>query len=152
MANRPKQIGTAAETAVLKIVKPYFPDAHRLVLVGQQDRGDIRLNRDWIVEVKGGKQTLQVGDKKLDGWTTELYNEIIHAGATSGFLVLQRAGFGAQNAHRWWAYISLGRLTEMHTGDQIHPDLYGLMVRLELGQLLTVMLLARQTDAVPDAA
>jgi hypothetical protein len=152
MTNKPKAIGTAAESAVLKICLPYFPDAHRLVLAGQQDQGDIRLNRDWIVEVKGGAQTAQVGDKKLAGWVDELYAEIVHAGAANGFLVLQRAGFGKPNADRWWAYISLGCLVGMQTGEHIHSDIFDIMVRVELGQLLTVMLLARKTDAVPDAA
>lgn len=149
MTNKPKAIGTAAESAVLKICLPYYPDAHRLVLAGQQDQGDIRLNRDWIVEVKGGAQTAQVGDKKLAGWVDELYAEIGHASADFGFLVLQRAGFGKPNADRWWAYISLGVLVSITATTTLPPDIYDVMVRLELGELLTVMHAAGITDARP---
>jgi len=88
MVNRPKQIGTAAETAVTRACLPYFPDAERRALHGDADQGDIKLNRDWIVEVKGGKQTIQVGDKQMTKWVNELWAEIGHSGAQYGFLVL----------------------------------------------------------------
>ncbi len=153
MTNRPKQIGTAAETAVTRICLPYFPDAERRVLHGDADQGDIKLNRRWIVEVKGGKQTIQVGDKLLAKWVTELWTEIGHAGAEHGFLVLQRAGVGAPNAHRWWAYIPLGHLIDAMTGAyRAAPSVYDTMVRLELGQLLAVLASAGETDVVPDVA
>lgn len=151
MVNRPKQIGTAAETATLRVALPYFPDAERRVLHGNADQGDIRLNRHWVVEVKGGKQTVQVGDKKLAGWVDELYTEIGHAGAQHGFLVLQRAGVGAPNAHRWWAYIALGELVILTSGRQLPPEIYDTMVRLELGELLAVLAVAGETDVVPNA-
>jgi hypothetical protein len=152
MTNKPKNIGTAAETAVTRACLPFFPEAERRVLHGDADQGDIKLNRHWIVEVKGGKQTLQVGDKLMKKWTDEMWTEIGHAGARYGFLVLQRAGVGGPNEHRWWAFIPLGFLIELRNGDSLPGHAYDTMVRLELGKLLQILALTGETDALPDAA
>jgi len=143
MVNKPKAIGTAAETAVLKVVKPYFPDAHRLVLAGQQDQGDIRLSDRFILEVKGGRQTMQIGDKMLDKWLNEANVEAVHSGVDFGFLVTQRAGVGAPNAHRWWAWLTVGQLVTVMNGGNPMFATFGVAtepVRLELGVLLKILL------------
>lgn len=139
MVNRPKQIGTAAETAVLKIVKPYFPDAHRLVLAGRADQGDIRLH-DWaILEVKGGKQAQQIGDKLLESWLMEAEVEANHAGVRRGFLITQRAGYGAPNAHRWWVWTRLGTLLDLFSRERREMIADTSVVRLELGDFLLAL-------------
>lgn len=153
MVNRPKQIGTAAETAVLKIVKPYFPDAHRLVLAGKADQGDIRLNNRFILEVKGGKQAQQIGDVQLAKWMTEANVEAVHASVDWGILVTQRAGVGAPNAHRWWAWLTVGQITTFGSGyGHALGPVASAPVRLELGALLAILVETGMTDAIPDAA
>jgi hypothetical protein len=64
MTNRSKNIGTAAETAVVKAARAYgFPGAERRALHGSTDLGDILLCPGVIVEVKAGKQTLRPGGR-----------------------------------------------------------------------------------------
>lgn len=113
MVNRPKQIGTAAETAVVKVARPRgFPHAERVVLHGSADQGDIRLTPGLtagvILEVKGGAAAKDASDRQIDAWLDETETERHHAGADLAFLVVQRRGVGAPNAHRWWAWWRLG--------------------------------------------
>lgn len=140
MVNRPKQIGTAGETAVRKIVTPYFPDAHRLVLAGHADEGDIWLSKRFILEVKAGAQTRQIGDAQLAKWMVEANVEAANAGVDMGFLVVQRAGFGAPNAHRWWIYLTLGQLTVLASerGHRLRRSASA-PVRMELGHFLVLL-------------
>lgn len=140
MVNRPKQIGTAGETAVRKIVTPYFPDAHRLVLAGHADEGDIWLSKRFILEVKAGAQTKQIGDKKLSAWMAEAQVEATNSGVDAGFLVVQRAGFGAPNAHRWWVYLTAGQLAWIiTTRARALRRSARAPVRMELGHFLTLL-------------
>ena len=55
MTNKPKAIGTFAETAVKNVLLPFFPDADRGAQTGNQDQGDIRHCGQFVFEVKGGK-------------------------------------------------------------------------------------------------
>lgn len=151
MANRPKQIGTWGETHTLRYLKPYFPDAKRVVLHGNADEGDLQLNKDWVVEVKAGKQTMQVGPKKMQKWVDEMWTEIGHSGSKFGVLVLQRSGYGEKNVGKWWAYIALGHLLEV-TGTPCGGDVFDIMLRMELGELVQILVEANEVDAVPDAA
>ena len=102
MTNRSKNIGTWTETAVLKAVLPFYPDAKRVVLHGNKDEGDISLSKDYIIEVKGGNQTRSVSDSQIDDWLDELYTEVANAGASGGLLVVRRWGKG--DPLEWWAY------------------------------------------------
>lgn len=105
MVNRPKQIGTAAETAVVRAARAHgFGLADRLTLTGALDRGDIGLCPGVIIEVKGGQAAKTASDAQIEKWLGETERERIHGGARVAFLVTQRAGVGAPNAHRWWAW------------------------------------------------
>jgi len=137
MVNRPKRIGTAAESAVLKQIKPYFPDADRIVLSGAADRGDIGRCGAFIFEVKGGKQTAQIGDGKLAKWMEEAEREAKNAGVEYGILVAQRAGFGLPNARRWWVYVRMQDLAVIMNGFYL-PGRFA-TVRLELGDFLDLL-------------
>jgi len=140
MTNKPKQIGTAGETAVLRAVLPYFPEARRNVQHGSRDEGDLFLSKDFIIEVKAGKQVRQVGDLQLAAWYSQTTTEAANSLARYGILVLQRWGVGAPNAHRWWAYIDLADLSELLGGG--YPsgdDMQVQLVRLELGHLLDML-------------
>lgn len=137
MTNKPKQIGTFAETATLKQVTPYWAEAKRVVQHGSQDRGDIGSCGQFIFECKGGKQCRQIGDKQLAAWMDEAMVEAEHAGVRFGILVTQRPGVGAPNARRWWAHVLTSDLAEL-VGGSWFPGKFS-TVRLELGDLLDLL-------------
>lgn len=137
MVNRPKDIGTRAESAVVKQILPYFPTAERLALKGEDDEGDIGHCGDFIFEVKGGKQTTQIGDGKLAKWMEEAEREAQNRGVHFGVLVTQRAGFGLPNARRWWAFVRIEDLAEI-CGGFYAPGAFA-PVRLELGVFLDLL-------------
>lgn len=137
MTNRPKQIGTSAESAVLRFLQMYFPNARREVLHGSLDHGDITGCDQFVFEVKAGKQTRVVGDAQMLAWMREARTEAENEGVKYGVLVLQRAGVGAPNAHRWWAFIDFADFAELvggyHFTEHITP------VRLELGEFVQML-------------
>lgn len=137
MVNKPKAIGTFAETAVLKQILPYFPDASRNALAGSGDLGDIGHAGQFIFEVKGGKQTHQIGDGKLADWMAQAQIEASHSGVQFGVLVTQRSGFGAPNARRWWVHLRMEDFAEI-CGGFYAPGRFA-TVRLELGDFLDLI-------------
>lgn len=140
MVNKSKSIGTAGETAVVKAVKPYFPQAERLALAGDQDQGDIGHCGEFIFEVKAGHTAENAGDGLLSKWTLETAAEVQNRGVLYGILVLKRKGVGAANAHKWWAYVDVEDLAHWTGGEYIPNRFLGtLSVRLELGQLLDLL-------------
>jgi hypothetical protein len=146
MVNRPKNIGTAAETAVVRAARPRgFPGADRLTLTGALDRGDVGLCPGVIVEVKGGDAARTASDGMIDGWLIETERERVNAGADVAFLVTQRAGVGPANAHRWWAWWRYSWIADLgRTG--IHPRLIGIPVRMQLGDALQLLRAAGYGD------
>ena len=136
MTNRPKQIGTAAETAVVRTARRLgFPHADRLTLTGNKDRGDVGLCPGVIVEVKGGEQARSASDHMIEKWLRETETERTNARAVHAFLVVQRRGVGAGNAHRWWAYWRLGWLA----GGIVGSPAYNAPIRMQLGDALIAM-------------
>ncbi len=130
MTNRPKAIGTAAESAVVKALRANgFPHAERRALAGNADRGDILLCRGVIAEVKGGQQAKVASDALLEHWWEETLREQANARADVALLVIARAGIGPANADRWWAVWPLDYLSRLLGGDAYISD--GL-VRLHL--------------------
>lgn len=108
MTNRPKQIGTAAETAVVRTLRTLgFPHAERRALTGALDQGDITGCPGLVFEVKGGEAAKVASDAQITAWLAETEAERLNAGADIGVLVLQRRGVGASNAGRWWAVVWL---------------------------------------------
>lgn len=104
MVNKPRNIGTAAETAVVRyLVANGFPHAERRSLKGNLDQGDITGTPGICWEVKGGAAAKNASDGQVQAWLEETERERVNAGATIGILVLQRKGIGAINAGRWWA-------------------------------------------------
>ncbi|MBW0254967.1 hypothetical protein [Cellulomonas sp. PS-H5] len=135
MVNRPKQIGTAAETAVVRAARPRgFPHAGRLTLTGALDGGDVGLCPGVIVEVKGGAAK-DASDGTIDGRLVETERERANAGAAVAFLVTQRPGVGPADAHRWWAWFRLGWVPELATV----PPHDGLIIRMQLGDALQLL-------------
>lgn len=151
MVNRPKNIGTAAETAVVTVLREYWPDAKREPLRGNRDEGDIRTG-PIVWEIKGGNaargsaSTGSVGPVLLAEWMQQTETERVHAGARFGVLITARKGYGAQRAHRWWAHVRADQFAEMF-GAGGHVN--GAPVRLELAHLLGIL---DDMGWTPDAA
>jgi len=104
---RPKDIGTAAETAVVKALRVHgFPHAERRALAGTYDLGDIVGTVGIVWEVKGGEAAKSASDGQIEKWLEETERERLNANAEYGVLVVQRKGIGAPNAHRWWAILA----------------------------------------------
>lgn len=141
MVNRPRNIGTAAETAVVKVLREFWPDADRSPLRGQRDQGDIRGTGDFIWEVKAGEAArgrTSVGETPpglISEWLRQTEAERGHAGAKFGVLVTVRRGVGAVNAGRWWAWLTTAAFAEI-MGAPGSP--HSAPVRLQLDQFLSI--------------
>ncbi|MFI7468199.1 hypothetical protein [Nonomuraea sp. NPDC049646] len=139
--NRPKARGTAAETAVVRAIRPLgFPHAERRALAGTHDLGDIVGTPGICWEVKGGDAARLASDGQIAAWMVETETERINSRADVGILVVQRKGVGAANAHRWWAHLPLRQVAELANGHAL-TDAYtaDLPVRMLLGDLCTLL-------------
>lgn len=145
VVNRPKAIGTAAETAVLKAIKTLYPDARRVVLHGREDEGDLHawMNEHGdpaiVIEVKGGAQANLPSDAQIREWLGETIRERNAAQAHLGLLVTQRRGVGAPNAERWWCWMAVGELEYIITKQQGHAPSTGGVVRMLLKDALELL-------------
>jgi hypothetical protein len=106
MVNRPKQIGTAGETAVVRYVRTDgFPGAERLALHGTLDEGDATLCPGVGAEVKSGHAAETASDALVATWLDEAETERVNRGADIMLLVLKRKGKGAASAGRWFVHL-----------------------------------------------
>lgn len=136
MTNRPKAIGTAAETGVVRACRTRgFTGAERRALHGNQDLGDILLCPGIILEVKAGKAAQQASDTKITAWLTETETERDNARAAYGFLITARPGFSPARAQHWWAHTSLPTIASLYGAVSV-PDV---PVRLELRHMLRIL-------------
>ncbi|MGC5012581.1 hypothetical protein ACLQ2R_17595 [Streptosporangium sp. DT93] len=114
MVNKPKAVGTAAESAVVRALRTLgFPHAERRALAGAYDLGDITGCPGLVFEVKGGEAAKNASDGLITDWMAETEAERANARADVGVLVLQRRGIGASNAHRWWAILRLSDVVRL---------------------------------------
>ena len=123
MVNKSKDIGTKAETAVVRAASTRgFPHADRITLSGHKDRSDVRLTLGLtagvVAQVKAGQAAKTASDQQIDRWLAETERERANAGADIALLVTARPGIGAPNAHRWachmWASTFLALLGATH--------------------------------------
>lgn len=153
MVNRPKAIGTKAESATLKVVKRYFPDADRAALHGASDIGDLMNTGDFCFEVKGGqaaKDAVNASQSvQITKWLAETERERKLAGRRFGVLVVQRGGVNYPDADRWWAIVTAAALADI-MGAPGHQN--SAPVRLELGTLLDILADQGYTPDVPARA
>lgn len=106
MTNKPKRIGTAAETAVVRFLRVNgWPSAERAALAGSSDVGDVTGVPGLCVEVKGGAAAERAEDADVARWLTETETERGNRRADVGVLVLKRKGKGAASAGGWWVYL-----------------------------------------------
>jgi hypothetical protein len=117
--SKAKQIGTAAETAVKNYLLSLgytAMEAHRNVLKGSEDEGDVWLRESTrgliVFEVKGGKAAKTASHEQIKKWMLEAEVERKHADANYGVLVTQRAGVGYPRAGEWWVYTTLKDLVK----------------------------------------
>lgn len=104
-ARRPKDIGTATETAVVRYLRDHgWPHAERRALRGTEDAGDITGTPGVCWSVKGGAYAHDPSDRQVAEWLAELDKQRIHAGAGWGVLVTRR--WRAGDPERWWAWLS----------------------------------------------
>jgi hypothetical protein len=111
MTNRPRALGTFAESAVVRFLRANgFPAAERRALHGSLDQGDVTGIPLVCVEIKGGNAAKTASDLQVTAWLHETETERVNARADIGVLVLQRAGFGPDRAGFWWAIVPAGLL------------------------------------------
>lgn len=136
---RPKDIGTAAETAVVRFLQANgFPQAERRALHGAVDLGDITGTPGVCWEVKGGEAAKNASDGLVEQWLAEADAERRNAGAEIGVLVVQRRGIGPRNAGRWWAIWSRQLGVGILVGSE-RVALAGAPIRMHLGNVVTAL-------------
>lgn len=110
MTNRPKAIGTAAETAVVAFLQSAgATSVERIALSGVLDRGDVHYRsargRLTVVSVKGGKMAETASPELIRKWLHELDGQADRVDPSAPrFLVTKRAGVGAKRAELWRAH------------------------------------------------
>ena len=154
MTRRPKDIGTAAETAVVRAARSRgFGLADRLTLTGQHDRGDVRLTPGLVAgvvaEVKGGNAARNASDQQVRAWLAEAEQERTNADADVAILVTQRAGYAPARADQWWAYTTAGTLADLLDSGVMPPD-PGEPVRVTLAAMLRLLRAAGYGDPIDE--
>lgn len=138
--NKPRQIGTRAESAVVRYLTANgFPHAERRSLRGALDAGDVTGCPGICIEIKGGDAARTASDLQIERWMDELATETVNATADVGVLVVQRAGVGPGNAGRWWAYMPAFELAALLMGEQAVGVNGAFPVRMLLGDAVTLL-------------
>jgi hypothetical protein len=151
VTNRPKAIGTATETAVVRALHTLgFPGAERRALHGALDLGDITACPGIILEVKGGQAAKTASDLQVHVWHGETMRERDQAGADIGLLVLARKGIGPANARHWWVVTSAPTLAYLYGGTPRHEVLPTPLVRLTLGDATRLLRMYGYGDPISD--
>jgi hypothetical protein len=151
VTNRPKAIGTQAETAVVHAARRHgFPGAERRALRGRHDVGDVLLCPGVILEVKGGQAARTASDALVSAWLTETERERVNAGAAVAVLVTVRPGVGPVNADRWTAHLRVGHLAQLRGWPACEP-VDATPVRLALGDALAILRAGGYGDPLSDA-
>lgn len=151
MVNRPKAIGTAAETAVRNYLLSLgytTNQVRRNVLTGSQDQGDIHLvlndELQLVIEVKGGAAAKTASHNQLLEWWKETVAEVDNAKAPRGVLVTQKAGAGPANVGKWRAHAAMMRVPGSEAvGAVVETDARILLVSMNLEDFMEL--------AFPDA-
>lgn len=105
MANRSKQVGTAAESAVVKYILDKGLYCHRKTLSGAVDEGDV-----WVVMPSGGIAVIQVKAGRsaetasielMDRWLRDAEDQAGAAKGDMAFLVTKVSGRGDARVGDW---------------------------------------------------
>lgn len=126
MVNKPKNIGTAAETAVVNFLLSIGFDkttALRKTLSGASDIGDVWCHHSdgtIIFEVKGGEAAKTASHAQIEAWLAEAAREKANAALderVTPVLVTQRRGVGHGRAGDWTLWIDSNDLLGSVFGD-----------------------------------
>ena len=117
--SRSKNVGTAAETAVVTYLRNHgFPHAERRALAGTHDLGDITGTPGIVWEIK----SIINGRGAYPSWMRETETERLNAGnADLGILVVKPAGLGDRNIDRWHTVTPLPVLESLLTLSAANP-------------------------------
>jgi hypothetical protein len=111
---RPKDIGTASESAVVRHIRSNgFDQAERRALRGVDDWGDIAGTPGVAWSVKGGAAAKDASDNLIDAWMAEAEAMRARTGSEVAVLVTQRRGVGEANAGRWHAWLTSTTLARL---------------------------------------
>ena len=110
MTNRPKSIGTAVETAVVREVLARGWPAQRTALAGAGDLGDVHAAHGaMVIECKGGKAAESASWRQLADWWAETEREATRVVTCDlAVLVVKRKGSG--QAKDWRAFVRVDEL------------------------------------------
>lgn len=137
MVNKSKNLGTAAETRVVRYLAANgFPYAERRALAGIKDLGDITGTPDIAWEVKAGQAAWNASDNQIDKWLVETEVERVNAKASVGILVVARRG---KNPRDWWAVMTM-RNHQLLLGHALtHPSLHLYPCRTTLSRAVEML-------------
>ena len=139
---RPKDIGTAGETAVVRFLRDNsFPNVERRALHGAVDLGDITGTPGLVWEVKAGEAAKTASDNQIAAWLDETEVERVNANAAFGFLIVARR---QKNVRDWWAVMFADALADLCGAASINPA--PVPVRLTLSGLVSLLDAAAWTD------
>jgi hypothetical protein len=152
MVNRPKQIGTAGETAVARFLQSAGIPAERKTLAGANDIGDLWSYTSGIVptpeivwEVKAGNTAAEASDALIEQWVGEAERECRAARGNYPFLVRKRRHKGAGSINQWWVHTrfsTLGRLARVATDFECLKD-HDPIITITVGDLVPIILASR---------
>lgn len=109
MVNKPKNLGTSAESMVRDYARTlYWPYARRMELNGKNDIGDINLHPKIMVEVKYASGRLNIGP-----WMRETDVQQMRKGADYGVLVIKPPGIGAKNVGKFLVCMRAGLMMKL---------------------------------------
>lgn len=131
MTNRSGAIGTRTETAVVRVLQQWWPNAERRRLRGRNDAGDITGTPGICWSVKGGDAARSASDDQVSKWLLQAERQRENAHADIAVLVLPRKGIGVANAGYWWAVAWLSDVTRF-SYNPTDVCTYEILVRLHL--------------------
>ena len=119
MTNRPRAIGTRAESLVTRWLRANgFPDARRQTLTGSADQGDILVcvRPTVILEVKSGMAAETASRARIGAWLAQTATERVNARADVAALVQHRRG---RNVTDWMVWLPSADWVRLLTGDPL---------------------------------
>lgn len=150
MVNKPKQKGTAGESAVVSFLRTQgFPHAERLALQGSADRGDITGIPGIVIEVKACQEYA------FNAWLREARVERDNAGADFGLVVAKPRMVGTTRTGQWYAlmyafdFLALAQAGVEATGDEFrlwHQEMKGNSISTQISRMLNLALV-NQVDS-----
>lgn len=107
MTTRSKDIGTRAESALVKYLRSEgFPLADRIPLKGDGDCGDVSDGTGALIfQSKAGHAAENAGDAQIARWIEEVHVQQANARADLGILVVKRKSYGLNRMGKWHAFI-----------------------------------------------